>query len=389
MEALPFISALRIHPIKSLCPVAVDHLEISCGGNGILHDREWALFDSAGRYINGKRCMRIHHVRLVRFDPPSTVMLETTSEVDSAGVSPLSPVTFNLATETKAAAMWFSAALCIPGLVLRRADSGGFADDPRFDGPTVISESTLHTVRAWFVPALSFDDILARLRPNIVVSNVPAFWEDSLVDARDTHGVLLDVGSGGLCLVGVAPVHRCVIPTRLPSTVATTEECAGSVIPPGFMSTFTTERERTLAFPSSSGVKSRIHGDAYYIATSCSVAASGTVAVRDSVRVLPTTILLAPLMRSLRPSVSASDLITVVERGFAMGKVSPRTRSIVRALATLCPLPLAAKVVNASVPPYAVVYRPSGLELVVGIAQLMGVAAVAASVAYLAVRLCS
>ena len=50
-----------IYPVKSLPGVEVDHAILTAGG-GLAHDREYALVDKDGRFINGKRKRAIHRL---------------------------------------------------------------------------------------------------------------------------------------------------------------------------------------------------------------------------------------------------------------------------------------------------------------------------------------
>jgi uncharacterized protein len=56
------LNKILIFPIKSLDPIALNEVEISQGG-ALKGDREFAMFDKSGKYINAKRYPKIHLIR--------------------------------------------------------------------------------------------------------------------------------------------------------------------------------------------------------------------------------------------------------------------------------------------------------------------------------------
>jgi uncharacterized protein YcbX len=56
------LSKIQIFPIKSLDPIALSKVEITAGG-ALKGDREFAMFDQKGNYINAKRNPKIHLIR--------------------------------------------------------------------------------------------------------------------------------------------------------------------------------------------------------------------------------------------------------------------------------------------------------------------------------------
>ena len=78
MSDAPSVGRLFVHPIKSLDRVAVSEAVVFPGG-GLQHDREFALFDSNGRWINGKRDPRIHLIRS-EYDLPRLIVTLKSSE---------------------------------------------------------------------------------------------------------------------------------------------------------------------------------------------------------------------------------------------------------------------------------------------------------------------
>ena len=199
------LETLRVYPVKGLDGVAVDEAAILDGGT-LAHDREFALFDAAEEVINGKRTPRVHDLR-TEYDPSTrTVTAETESET----------VSFDLEADRDAAAEWFGEFFDVE-LTLARDTSLGYVDR-RGMGPSVVSTATVRTVASWF-DDLTVAGVRRRLRSNVEVSGVPAFWEDRFV-GDDAPAFEI----GGVRFEGVTPCGRCVVPQRDPDTGAATPE---------------------------------------------------------------------------------------------------------------------------------------------------------------------
>jgi uncharacterized protein YcbX len=186
----PFVSQVWVYPVKSLPGESVAACRITAGG-ALENDRRRAIVDSEGRFVNAKRTAAIH-----RLAPP----------FDAA----------NLGRQ-----LGFEVHL------VENAESG-FPDDDVSPGPTIIAAASLAEIASWF-DGESADSLRERLRPNIVVGGVPAFWEDRLYGAQFT------IGEVEIC--GVNPCQRCVVPSRHPSTGDET---------PGFQRRFADMRRDTL-----------------------------------------------------------------------------------------------------------------------------------------------
>lgn len=193
------VERLRIHPVKALDAVEVDAARLT-GRGTLAGDREFALFDAEGRLVNGKRTARVHDVRAA-FDPDARVLT-----VRAGG----EPRRFDLDAEREAAAEWFGEFFGLD-LTLRRDPSGGFVDRPDA-GPSVVSTATLEELASWF-DGMTVEGARRRLRANVEVGGVPAFWEDRFV-GPDAPGFV----AGGVRFEGVEPCGRCVVPERDPDT---------------------------------------------------------------------------------------------------------------------------------------------------------------------------
>ncbi|MCZ0905307.1 MOSC domain-containing protein, partial [Microcoleus sp. HI-ES] len=60
----------------------------------------------------------------------------------------------------------------------------GFPDNLAAPGPSIISTETIAEVASWF-PRVCVNEMRQRLRANIEIGDVPAFWEDQLFSQSD------------------------------------------------------------------------------------------------------------------------------------------------------------------------------------------------------------
>lgn len=220
----PTLARITLFPIKSLDGVDVTRAEVLPGG-ALRHDREYALVDGAGAYVNGKRFPEIHRIR-------SGYQLDA-GRVE-LGISGFEEVDgFDLEADRGALEDWFSAYFGF-SVRLLRDPAAGHPDDRKYPGPTVISSATLEAVAAWFI-GLSADDLRLRLRMNLELGGTDVFAEDRLFAGPD-EAVTFRVG--GVVFEGGNPCRRCVVPTRDPRNGA---------VYPDFQATFMRRREATLA----------------------------------------------------------------------------------------------------------------------------------------------
>src|SRR6266576_2873196 len=136
----PAIGRIFIYPIKSLDGVAVNQSAILAGG-ALQHDREFALFDEHGKWINGKRDARIHAIRARYNLADFTVTLAVNGESDRA--------TFLLTADRAQMERWFSDFFGFR-ISVRRDCETGFPDDTDSPGPTITTSATLRAVGSWF-----------------------------------------------------------------------------------------------------------------------------------------------------------------------------------------------------------------------------------------------
>ena len=165
-EAGAYLAGIRIYPIKSLDPVALTEAAILPSG-ALTHDREFALRDSEGRYVNAKRHAQIHQLRMAWEPERNAVCLRP----EGANRS----FSFSLTEDRAALEDWLSRFFDQPIMLARNLDSG-FPDDLAAPGPTVISTATLEEVASWY-SGLSVGETRTRFRANLEIGGVPAFWK--------------------------------------------------------------------------------------------------------------------------------------------------------------------------------------------------------------------
>ncbi|MDF5719810.1 MAG: MOSC N-terminal beta barrel domain-containing protein [Rhizonema sp. PD37] len=196
----PYLANIFIYPIKSFDGFATTQATILTSG-ALEHDREFALFDQKGNFVNGKRNPRIHLLRS-SLDVDLrilTVQIQNKSE----------KFVFHIDKERRELEKW----LCnYFGLTIKFVQNSltGFPDDTEASGPTIISIATLETVASWF-PELSVDEVRRRMRTNLEIDGVPPFWEEQLF-SEENSSVHFQVGD--VTFTGTNPCQRCVVPTR-------------------------------------------------------------------------------------------------------------------------------------------------------------------------------
>lgn len=196
------VESLRVFPVKGLEGVDVTEAEVLEGGT-LRRDREFAVFDAEGEVVNGKRTPRAHCPGMEFEEGEPVVSFPDGEEV-------------NVADDSERADRLFGDFFDVDATV-RRDGSLGYVDR-RSMGPSVVSTATLREFASWF-DDIGVEGARRRLRANVEVSGVPAFWEDCFVgDGAPSFEV------GGVRFEGVTPCGRCVVPSRDPDTGEEVEE---------------------------------------------------------------------------------------------------------------------------------------------------------------------
>ncbi|MEL6439339.1 MAG: MOSC N-terminal beta barrel domain-containing protein [Cyanobacteria bacterium J06621_8] len=200
----PHVARLDIYPIKSLDGLSCDRVTILPSG-ALEGDRTWAIFDSKGRFVNGKGNQKIHALRS-QIDQEQNLLELSIQESEQAA-------SFNLISEQQQLAGWLSNYFGFP-VEIRQNLIRGYPDDTESPGATIVSTATLEKIAFWY-PELNLDDIRRRFRANIEIAGVPAFWEDQLFTTAE-QTVKFRLGS--VEFMGINPCQRCVVVTRDPLT---------------------------------------------------------------------------------------------------------------------------------------------------------------------------
>lgn len=220
---MPHLAKIILYPIKSLDGVKVEQAKILASG-ALELDREFAIFDAQGKFVNGKRNSKIHLIRS-KFDILNrTISLQTPQHE--------SPQILHLDVEQEEIGASLSVFLGF-AVTLGKNTVLGFPDDLNSPGPTVISTATLTEVASWFSD-LNVDQMRRRIRANIEIGGVPAFWEDQLFNQQ---GDTVSLQVGDVSLFGVNPCQRCIVPIRHPDSGETY---------PNFQKIFVQQRQATL-----------------------------------------------------------------------------------------------------------------------------------------------
>ena len=210
-------------PVKSLD--ALDLREAAILPSGALtYDREYALLDALGKFVNAKRFAQVQQLRSIWDREHQVLCLHFDGSAEEAR--------FHLPAQQAALEAWLSAHFEQP-ITLDRNTHGGFPDDTKAPGPTLISTATLEAVASWY-PGVTVEEARRRFRANLEVGGVPAFWEDRLFAAA---GEAVPFQIGDVLFHGVNPCQRCIVPTRDSFSAEASSD---------FAQIFRTNREATL-----------------------------------------------------------------------------------------------------------------------------------------------
>jgi uncharacterized protein len=164
-------------------------------------DRQYAIRDAKGRFVNGKNNAFVHRLRTTFSEDLTTITLRCQELAQSA--------TFSLVGDRTPLELWLSDYFSQP-VTVQENKTTGFPDDLNAAGPTAISTATLAAVAQWF-PALDLAEIRRRFRTNLEIDRTPAFWEDQLY-GEPNQSRRFEVGE--VTFLGINPCQRCIVPTR-------------------------------------------------------------------------------------------------------------------------------------------------------------------------------
>lgn len=194
------LERIRLYPVKGFAGADVEVARVSDSGR-LEHDREFALYDDD--VLNGRNAEDVHGYA-ASVTPSGALAVESPQDervvvgFDEEGRRRLE--------------RWLDGSR-FDGATVLRDDGRGFLDRrDRLVSVSVVSTATLREVASWF-EGVDIDGMRRRLRMNIEVDGVPAFWED-----RFAGDGTPDISVGGVRLEGIEPCNRCVVPTRNPET---------------------------------------------------------------------------------------------------------------------------------------------------------------------------
>jgi uncharacterized protein len=242
MQINPIVNRITIYPVKSLDGILLQKAQIGNGGC-LMHDREYAIIDSNGKFVNGKSNAQVHLLRSsVDFE---NEMISFRQESADEWFS------FHLQNDKPGINEFLSAFFNMPVTLIKNTE-GEFLDIPVQSGVTVLSNASLKTVSSWF-NEMDIEETRKRFRATIEITGAPAFWEDKLFLEE---GKVIEFKIGEVTYYGISPRARCVVPTRHPQT--------GEALH-GFPKIFA--QQRTTSLPQWSTLED--YGHAYYLSVDC------------------------------------------------------------------------------------------------------------------------
>lgn len=196
------LKSITIFPIKALDGIDVESILITEGGK-LKFDREFAMIDTEGNYVNGKRNINVHFLNAVYDLTNRNVNLSIKNKSED--------VCLNLDSQQKEIEDWLSSFFKMKIKFVQDKKSG-FPDDRVAWGPTITSFESIQEISKWF-DNVELASIKKRFRPNLIIENVPPFWEDQLY-GKDSEEISFEVGN--VKMIGVNPCQRCIVPSRNP-----------------------------------------------------------------------------------------------------------------------------------------------------------------------------
>ncbi len=199
----PYISKIRIYPVKSLDPIEVSEAEI--GIRSLKYDRAYAMMTHDGHYVNGKRTGRVNELKATYNLHKGIIQL---SHRRSGNVSE-----FELKEGNTALNDYLSNFFSLDILLIHRT-KGELMDIPGASSVTVVSEGSIKSIYK-DLEKYSLENIRLRFRANIEIAGIPEFWEEKLFK---TPGIGMRFKIGDVEMIGISPRARCNVPPQNPFT---------------------------------------------------------------------------------------------------------------------------------------------------------------------------
>lgn len=197
---MSYVASIHIYPVKSLDGIAVSQANILASG-ALEGDRSFAICDAAGELVNTKHNSGVRFLRL-SFDIKKRIAGLKIQDTEQEFF-------FHIDRERLAIESWLSNYFGFPVKLIENLLTG-FPDNTAAPGPSIISTETIAEVASWF-PRVCVNEIRHRLRANIEIGDVPAFWEDQLFPQADE---IVRFKIGTVIFEGINPGQPCLLSTR-------------------------------------------------------------------------------------------------------------------------------------------------------------------------------
>lgn len=197
---MSYVASIHIYPVKSLDGIAVSQATILASG-ALYGDRSFAICDAAGEFVNNKRNSGVHFLRL-SFDIKNRIAGLKIQDTEQE-------IFFHVDRERPGIEYWLSNYFGFPVQLIENLLTG-FPQNTAAPGPSIISTETIAEVASWF-PRVCVNEMRHRLRANIEIGDVPAFWEDKLFPEAD-EVVRFKIGT--VILEGINPGPPCLLSMR-------------------------------------------------------------------------------------------------------------------------------------------------------------------------------
>lgn len=211
----PFLSAIRIYPIKSLDPVELKEAEV--GIRSLRYDREYAMLAEDGGFVNGKRTGKVNQLKAEYDLLKERIRLSMRSGGEEKE--------FHLIKDKDSIEKFLSDFFEIKLHFLRRTN-GELMDIPGASSVTIVSEASLASLQK-DMPEHSINDLRLRFRANLELSGINAFEEEWLFG---DPGIGMRFQIGDVEMIGISPRARCNVPPRNPFTGETNKSFVKNVI---------------------------------------------------------------------------------------------------------------------------------------------------------------
>ena len=197
---MSYVASIHIYPVKSLDGIAVSQATILASG-ALEGDRSLAICDEAGELLNTKRNSGLQFLRL-SFDIKKRIAGLTIQDTEQE-------IFFHVDRERPGIEYWLSNYFGFPVKLIENLLTG-FPEDTAAPGPSIISTETIAEVASWF-PRVCVNEMRHRLRANIEIGDVPAFWEDQLFSQADE---IVRFKIGTVIFEGINPGQPCLLSTN-------------------------------------------------------------------------------------------------------------------------------------------------------------------------------